>query len=111
MQMDTASGSWCIPSEMFRCASRPLGMRQCFVRLASALVHEAWHFEHGRSERDAYEAQIAFLLRNGVFTAGRSLIAAERRATNDAPQRFARPSEPVGPEQCVSFTIYRLANV
>jgi len=57
-----------IGSDMFRCANRPLGMRQCLVRLASVLVHEAWHFEHGRSERDAYEAQIAFLLRNGAAT-------------------------------------------
>src|SRR5262245_31393594 len=31
-------------SDMFRCARWPLGMRQCRIRLASALVHEAWHF-------------------------------------------------------------------
>ena len=55
-------------SDMFRCARWPFGMRQCRVRLASALVHEAWHFENGRNEGDAYEAQIAFLMRNGAAT-------------------------------------------
>jgi hypothetical protein len=55
-------------SDIFRCASWPLAMRQCLVRLASVLVHEVWHFEHGRSEVYAYEAQIAFLLKSGAAT-------------------------------------------
>ena len=55
-------------SDMFRCASRPLSMRQCLLRLASAVVHEAWHLENGRDEEEAYEEQIAFLLRNGAGT-------------------------------------------
>jgi len=40
-------------SDTFRCARWPFGMHQCRVRLASALVHEAWHFENGRNEGDA----------------------------------------------------------
>ena len=68
-------------SDMFRCASRPLGMRQCRIRLASVLVHEAWHFENGRDERDAYEEQIAFLMRNG---AAMEHVAAVRLAQNRA---------------------------
>jgi hypothetical protein len=83
-------------SDMFRCASRPLGMRQCRIRLASALVHEAWHFKNGRNEESAYEVQIAFLLRNGAATehvmavrlAQSRVVAAERRATAAARQRF-----------------------
>jgi hypothetical protein len=86
----------CTGSDIFRCASRPLGMRQCVVRLASALVHEAWHFEHGRNERDAYEAQIGFLLRNGAATehvkavglAQNRVIATQRRAADDAWQEL-----------------------
>ena len=90
-------------SDMFRCASRPLGMRQCLVRLASVLVHEAWHFEHGRSERDAYEAQIAFLMRNGAATehvkavrlAQNRVLTEERRATDSESQRLR--SSPLAP--------------
>ena len=48
-------------SEIFRCARWPLSMHQCVVRLASVLVHEAWHLEHGKNETAAYDAQIAFL--------------------------------------------------
>ena len=81
-------------SDMFRCARWPFGMRQCRVRLASVLVHEAWHLEHGRNEGDAYEAQIAFLMRNGAATehvkavrlARNRVLAAEQRATADARQ-------------------------
>jgi len=83
-------------SDMFRCAGRPLGMRQCLLRLASAVVHEAWHFENGRNEGPAYEAQITFLLRNGAATehvkavrlAQSRVLAEERRATAAARQRF-----------------------
>jgi hypothetical protein len=74
-------------SDMFRCASRPLAMRQCLLRLASAVVHEAWHLENGRDEGEAYEVQIAFLLRNGAATehvkavrlVQKRVLAAERR--------------------------------
>ena len=82
-------------SDMFRCAGRPLRMRQCVIRLASVLVHEAWHLEHGPNEEDAYEMQIAFLLNNGATTehvaavrlAQNRVLAAERRATAAARQR------------------------
>jgi len=81
-------------SDMFRCARWPFGMRQCQIRLASAIVHEVWHLEHGRDEGDAYEAQIAFLMRNGAATehvkavrlARNQVLAAERRAAPD-PRR------------------------
>ena len=84
-------------SDMFRCASRPLRMRQCVIRLASVLVHEAWHIEHGPNEEDAYEAQIAFLLRNGATTehvaavrlAQSRVLEAKRRATATAGRRFS----------------------
>jgi len=79
-------------SDMFRCARWPLGLRQCRIRLASVLVHEAWHLEHGQDEEDAYEAQIAFLMRNGAATehvkavrlAQDRVLAAERRTAGDA---------------------------
>jgi hypothetical protein len=76
-------------SDIFRCASRPLRMRQCVIRLASVLVHEAWHFEHGRSEEEAYEAQIAFLLRNGAAT---EHVAAVRLAQNHVVSAARRAS-------------------
>ena len=83
-------------SDMFRCARWPLSMHQCLLRLASVLVHEDWHSRHGRSEAGAYEAQIAFLLRRGaaaehvkaVRMASERVIAAERRATEAARQRY-----------------------
>jgi hypothetical protein len=87
---------------MFRCASWPLSMHQCLVRLASVLVHEAWHFRHSRNEADAYEAQIGFLSRNRASTdhiqavriaAGR-VVAAQQRAVEEARKRYA---EGVGP--------------
>ena len=79
-------------SDMFQCARWPFGLRQCRIRLASALIHEAWHFEHGQDEGGAYEAQIAFLMRNGaasehvnaVHLARKRVLAAERRGTADA---------------------------
>ena len=79
-------------SDMFQCARWPFGMRQCRIRLASALIHEAWHFEHGQDEGAAYEAQIAFLMRNGAATehvnavhlARKRVLAAERRGNADA---------------------------
>lgn len=44
-------------SATFRCAShRPLTNWQCRLRLASIIVHEAWHFRNGSDERQAYDA-------------------------------------------------------
>jgi hypothetical protein len=78
-------------SDIFLCARWPLSLRQCRIRLASVLIHEAWHFEHGPNEAAAYEAQIAFLMRNGaapehvkaVRLARNRVLAEERRATAD----------------------------
>ena len=61
-------------------------MRQCLLRLASVLVHEAWHSENGRDERGAYEEQIAFLLRNGAATEHVAAVRlAQKRACAAAP--------------------------
>jgi len=35
------------------------------LKLASAIIHEAWHCRHGVDEAGAYEAQIAFLMTHG----------------------------------------------
>ena len=31
------------------------------MKLASVIVHEAWHLQHGRDEGGAYDAQLIFL--------------------------------------------------
>jgi hypothetical protein len=31
------------------------------LKLASVIVHEAWHLQHGRDEAGAYDAQLIFL--------------------------------------------------
>jgi hypothetical protein len=50
-------------SRVFRCASDPRNRgHECVLKLASIIVHEAWHFRNGQSEAGAYEAQIAFLI-------------------------------------------------
>ena len=77
-------------SGIIRCARWPhdgLLSHECLVRLASVIVHEAWHFQHGRSEADAYGAQIIFLLANhapvaqisAVLTARDRIVAAARK--------------------------------
>jgi hypothetical protein len=65
-------------SAAFRCASGLiLQDYQCLLKVASAIVHEAWHYNHGADETGAYDAQIAFLILNG----GSSLqVLAVRRA-------------------------------
>jgi len=51
---------------VFRCASDPDRLdNQCLLRLASTIIHEAWHCRHGVDEAGAYEAQIAFLTTHG----------------------------------------------
>jgi hypothetical protein len=42
-------------TDLFRCASA--STFACVRRLASTLVHEAWHFNHGPDEGPAYEAR------------------------------------------------------
>jgi hypothetical protein len=50
-------------SALFQCANQ--GDWQCMLKLASVLVHEAWHFRNGRDEAGAYTAQITFLMHQG----------------------------------------------
>jgi hypothetical protein len=50
-------------SAAFRCA-RARKDRQCLLKVASVIVHEAWHFRHGGGEGAAYTAQILFLMAN-----------------------------------------------
>jgi len=53
-------------SEVFRCASDADRLNyQCLLKLASIIVHEAWHCRHGSGEAGAYDAQIAFLTNHG----------------------------------------------
>ena len=58
-------------SGLFRCASDPdrLDYYQCLLKLASTIIHEAWHCRHGVNEAGAYEAQIAFLTFHGAASA------------------------------------------
>jgi hypothetical protein len=75
-------------SGVFRCASDPdrLDDRQCLLRLASTIIHEAWHCRHGIDEAGAYEAQFAFLIMHGgpsveitsVRLARQHVLAAQR---------------------------------
>ena len=49
-------------SRTFRCASVPRwDQYQCLLKLASVIVHEAWHLRNGPDEVGAYEAQLIFL--------------------------------------------------
>ena len=52
-------------SRVFICASRdrPVHVNpyECLLKLASIIVHEAWHFKNGPDEAGAYEAQLRFL--------------------------------------------------
>ena len=74
-------------SSAFRCASdaNPL-QRQCLMKLASIVVHEAWHLRHGPDEAEAYRAQLLFLQMilatafQQVDPAAAAEIAAVRRA-------------------------------
>jgi hypothetical protein len=57
-------------SGLFRCASDPDRLDyQCLLKLASTIIHEAWHYRHGVNEAGAYEAQIAFLTFHGAASA------------------------------------------
>jgi hypothetical protein len=82
-------------SEVFQCANRRPRSRQCLLKLASIITHEAWHFRNGPNEAGAYEAQRAFLVFHeappetvsGVRLARDHVLAAERRAREDAWNR------------------------
>ena len=71
-------------SELFQCASRwPRPDWQCVLKLASILVHEAWHFRNGRDEVGAYDAQLAFLIQNGSDTVASGVRRARDRVVAD----------------------------
>ena len=78
-------------SELFQCASRrPRPDWPCVLKLASILIHEAWHFRNGRDEVGAYDAQLAFLLQNGSdavasgVRAARDRVRAAKQRASDA---------------------------
>jgi hypothetical protein len=49
-------------SRTFRCASMPSrDQSRCLLKLASVIVHEAWHLKNGLDEAGAYDAQLVFL--------------------------------------------------
>ncbi|PWT83222.1 MAG: hypothetical protein C5B57_07315 [Blastocatellia bacterium] len=77
-------------------------------KLASILVHEAWHVHHGPDERGAYEAQLTTLAALGagmqtptydhVVRSMNRVLEAQRKATppislqaNQAPRRTPEP--------------------
>jgi hypothetical protein len=53
------------------------GSRQCLLKVASIVVHEASHLLYGATEAEAYAAQIAFLTLHGASAVS---IAGVRRA-------------------------------
>ena len=75
-------------SATFRCASDPSRLDyQCLLRVASTIIHEAWHYRHGPGEAPAYDAQIAFLTMRGGSSAqisgvrrSRAFVLAAQRA-------------------------------
>jgi hypothetical protein len=75
-------------SRTFRCAS-VLGRDQdrCLLKLASIIVHEAWHLRNGPDEAGAYEAQLTFLQLNEALA---FLQINEAAAANIAEVRRAR---------------------
>jgi hypothetical protein len=85
-------------SPAFRCARRERDNFQCRLKLASVIVHEAWHFRHGGDEGDAYAAQITFLMSHDapleqIVDVRRSrtfAVAAERKAIDKARLLSAR---------------------
>jgi len=75
-------------SRAFRCASvsHP-DQGQCLLKVASVIVHEAWHLRTGPDEVGAYEAQIIFLKLN---EASAFLQSNEAAAMNIREVRMAR---------------------
>jgi hypothetical protein len=78
-------------SDAFHCASNPNRLDyQCLLKLASAIIHEAWHYEHGLDETGAYDAQIAYLTTrggNGYLIAGVRLARAHVLNAQQAIER------------------------
>jgi len=82
-------------SDTFRCAQRSDSDYQCVLKLASVIVHQAWHFKYGANEARAYDAQIVFLAANAgaleqiteVRRCRKMATSAERKAVEAARQR------------------------
>lgn len=80
-------------SKIFRCATEPQQdpqRYQCALRLASVLVHEAWHFRNGRQEAGAYTAQIAFLIGNHASDAQIAAVQMARDQVLSAARKAAK---------------------
>lgn len=87
-------------SSVFNCASRQtpvhLNPPMCLRKLASIIVHEAWHFRNGPDEAGAYEAQIFFLTMRGgssmeiagVLRARDRVKARDKQAGDEARRRY-----------------------
>jgi hypothetical protein len=80
-------------SRVFRCSSaRWDSEHKCVLKLASILVHEAWHFRHGQSEAGAYNAQIAFLILHSGSREQIESVRANARAVTIEPNTSRRGS-------------------
>jgi hypothetical protein len=101
----------------FECAGDPNPLqRQCVMKVASIVVHEAWHLRHGPDEAEAYRAQLLFLQMieatafQQVDPAAATEIAAIRRARDRvlAEKRKARKTtgRGSGEHTCQHSTIY-----
>jgi hypothetical protein len=78
-------------SDAFHCASNPHRPDyQCLLKLASAIVHEAWHYRHGLNETDAYDAQIAYLALHGGSSAQIGGVRLARNRVHSAQQAIER---------------------
>ena len=73
----------------FQCANkRHMAPFECRLKLASVLVHEAWHYKYGRGEDRAYQAQLAFL---NAHAGSGPVITGVRRARAAVLAKAARP--------------------
>jgi hypothetical protein len=79
-------------SSVFICASRhaPVHVNPyiCLLKLASIIVHEAWHFRNGPDEAGAYEAQLQFLEVRGAGSAGEIAEGVRRARDRVKAQRL-----------------------
>ena len=76
-------------SDVFRCASDRQAHR-CLLKLASIIIHEAWHYRHGLDEAGAYDAQFAFLAMHGGSSAQITSVRLARRYVLAAQQAIER---------------------
>ena len=78
-------------SGLFRCASDPNRLDyQCLLRLASAIIHDAWHYKRGLDEAGAYDTQIAFLTTHGGSSAQTTSVRLARDYVLAAQQAIER---------------------